>query len=149
MDWKESREERAGGVRFLQETLRLRVVLGLDLVVIREVLLRRGEVVDLEALAVKCILVGLAADVMDRYVGGLHRPLVRLRFADILTTRSGLKWRTERWVATYRGRGRAAILVGLIVVQVGMNMVLGHAALHCGERLERRCVGAGGLMDCC
>jgi hypothetical protein len=41
-----------GNLRFFQESLGLGIVLGLDLLVVQEVFLRGGEVVDLESLAV-------------------------------------------------------------------------------------------------
>ena len=72
-----------GGIRLLEELLRLGVVDGLDPILVEEVLLGARVGVELEALLVERVPVLLAADVVDGDVERLGRALVGFRLADI------------------------------------------------------------------
>jgi hypothetical protein len=117
--------------RFLEQSLRLGIVLGLDLVVVEEVLLGRGEVVELEAVAVEIVLVCLAAYIVDGHFDWVDGSLVGLRLADV---------RRMRW---------ASILIWLVVVQDGADVMLGHTGLNGSKRLKGGGMSTGGLIDCC
>lgn len=119
------------GLRFFEETLCLWVVLGLDLFIVKEVLLSGWEVVELEAGAVESVLVGFTTDVVHSHIDRLGGSLIGLWLADI-------RW---GWWCSIR--------VWLVVVQCGVDVVFGDAALNRCERLEGRGVSTAGLLDCC